>query len=195
MAESSLGHRKALRRPRVLSDAPRRPRVLSEARQRGGADSKGRPLSMLSESVAGAEAREVAEEAAAGELRPSPPKGFNDLLQDIKSMITESQEEASNTNPRVAHFKACNNRLTSMRPPHHIMAELERVARAMGLHFVRDGPCALEMLDACKDVRFTAEVCSLPNLSQTYFVRVRRISGEWSAFQALLNQMSESLSL
>lgn len=127
--------------------------------------------------------------------RPPSPRGFDELLLEIKSMISSSQEEDNRGEPRVGNIKTCPNSLTSMKTPDEIVVELERVFGEFGLRHEREGSCAVVAMDLATGLEFWAEVCRMPNLKETYLVHLRRIAGEWNAFQAMYLKLSAAVNL
>ena len=124
-----------------------------------------------------------------------PRSGFTELLSHIKNLITHSEpgdEDPSQPRPVRSTF---NRSSISNKAPSQIIDEIHRALQDRQILYSHTGPCCLEALDNERRLRFELEVCRVPNISDTFFVKMKRIAGNWIEYQKLCNELLSSLAL
>jgi hypothetical protein len=75
------------------------------------------------------------------------------------------------------------------------MEQIHAALNDRNIHYQHTGPCCLEALDNTRRLRFEMEVCRVPNLTNTFFVKMKRIVGNWLEYQKLCTELIAAMDL
>jgi len=113
-------------------------------------------------------------------------------------LFSPSEEEPScmstsaDPKPRVVRH-AINQATTSMLEPSAIVSEIHRVLNHFKIAFHHHAPFCISF--TTKGISMEMEVCQVPGVSNTYFIRMKRIAGAWMGYKTLAAQLIEKLKL
>lgn len=117
-------------------------------------------------------------------------KTFKNFVQSLKHMRKRTEQELTNTEPRQLR-SAFHNSMMSSKPPAQILEEIKRVLATKGLPCERMSSYCIRVPHVSTGVVFELEVCQLPNISEMYYIRMKRISGEWTDYRDIIHEFME----
>jgi len=115
----------------------------------------------------------------------TPKRSFNSIISWTKQMLQKKPQQVMNEPREVRTLFSSST--TSRKPPQDIMTEIKRVLGLFDILFEENSPYCLKAHCTHDDIQFEIEVCSPPNLSDIYVIRLRRISGECQLVLSNLN--------
>ena len=117
-------------------------------------------------------------------VRVGRAKSLASLLHIAKNRLLSKSGESALL-PRKLRNAAFSNATTSFKPPDQIIDELMELFNNKKYTYELTTPFYIKACDPKTRVYFDVEVCSLPNLSDTYFIRMQRIAGDWEYFKQI----------
>lgn len=117
---------------------------------------------------------------------------FSSIIHWTKQML---HRPTTGTNEPREIRTAFNSSTTSRKSPKETMNEVKRILDELKITYEETTPYCLRAHCPTKKIDFEIEVCSPPNLSSIYVIRLCRISGDWLAYRDLCQGFLQSLKL
>eukprot|EP01102_Stenamoeba_stenopodia_P007388 TRINITY_DN206_c0_g8_i1.p1 TRINITY_DN206_c0_g8~~TRINITY_DN206_c0_g8_i1.p1 ORF type:complete len:898 (-),score=181.60 TRINITY_DN206_c0_g8_i1:97-2790(-) len=132
--------------------------------------------------------------------------GLSSFISSLKAWLKKDGTNTPSTSTSDAKSSTVEPRavrsaltVTSAKAPEAILSEIKRV---LGEHGVK-GKLTSAFCFECQDdsmgeslsVTFEMEVCNLPGLSKVYYIRTKRIGGDWGRYKTICRELIDDMKL